>query len=239
MRPSRIDILGCPVDAVDLAGAVQRVTALVEGGGGYAAAVNASKLVRMRDDAVLRRHVRGADLVIADGASVVRASRRLQRPLPGRVTGVDLCAALLALAPARGWRTLLFGARPGVVEEAARRVGATAWHHGWLDDPEPALARIREVRPHLLFVGLGTPRQERFLDAHRARLPVAFAMGVGGAFDVLAGHARRAPAVVGDLGLEWAWRLAHAPRARWRRAVGDSARFVWRLARDARLPDDP
>lgn len=239
MRPSRIDILGCPVDAVDLPGAVRRVTELVDDAGGYAAAVNASKLVRMRDDALLRRHVRGADLVVADGASVVRAARRRGSPLPARVTGVDLCAALLAVAPAHGWRTLLFGGRPEVVEEAARRTGATAWHHGWLDDPAPALARIREVRPHLLFVGLGTPRQERFLEEHRRRLPVAFAMGVGGAFDVFAGRVPRAPTLVGDLGLEWAWRLAHEPRARWRRALGDSLRFVWRLARDERLPEDP
>lgn len=236
-RPSA-DILGCPVDRVDLAGAVRRAVTLVEGAHGYGAAVNASKLVRMRDDPALRRHVRGADLVVADGASVVRAARRAGAPLPGRVTGVDLCEALLREARARGWRSFLLGARPDVVEEAARRTAATAWHHGWFDDPAPVLARVREHRPHLLFVGMGTPRQERFLDAHLSELDVGFAMGVGGAFDVLAGRVARAPGPLGDLGLEWAWRFALQPRARWRRTLLDSARFVWRLVRDERLPDD-
>lgn len=236
MNRSRIDVLGCPVDVVDLPGALRRVAALVEGGGGTVAAVNASKLVRMRDDPLLRHHVRRADLVVADGASVLAAARAQGTPLPGRVTGVDLCDGLLREAPRL--RIFLLGARPEVVETLGRQRGAVAWHHGWFDDPRPVLDRIHEARPDLLLVAMGTPRQEHFIETHRAQLPPCTAMGVGGSFDVLTGRVRRAPRALGEFGLEWAWRLALEPRARWRRALGDSARFTWRALRGQHLPDD-
>lgn len=235
----RIDLLGCPVDAVDLHGAVARVTASVASGGpSWGVAVNAAKIVRMHDDPVVRDLTRRAHLVVADGASIIAAARYQGTPLPARVTGIDLMVALLAEAPRHGWRTFLLGARADVVEEAARRTRATAWHHGYDLDEASVVTRIRAARPHVLFVATGTPRQEHFLARHVEDLGVPFAMGVGGSLDVVAGRVRRAPGWVGDRGLEWAWRLAREPRARWRRAVLDSARFVSGMVRGRRLPDD-
>lgn len=240
---ARLDLLGCPLDPVDLAGATDRVVTLVRaaprtpGSTRWAVPVNASKWVRMRHDPTLRGLTRRAALVVADGASIVRTARRLGHAVPGRVTGVGLMEALLAEAQARRWRTFLLGARPDVVAEAARRVGAAGHHHGYFTDERAVLDRIASVDPDLLFLALGTPLQEHTLARWLPSLSVPFAMGVGGGFDVLAGTVRRAPASVGDAGLEWAWRLALQPRSRWRRAVVDSARYVALTRAGRRLPE--
>lgn len=241
MDRRKFDVLGCPVDALTLNEAVAQVVDLVDRGRpSYAVPVNAAKIVRMGEDAGLRRFVRRADLVLADGASVLLAARLAGTPLPERVTGVDLTTALFAEARARSWRVFLLGARPDVVADAAALMGAVGWCNGYFTDERRVVDAVRAARPDVLLVAMGTPRQEHFLARHLADLPVSFAMGVGGSLDVLTGRVRRVPRGLGNAGLEWAWRLALQPRVRWRRAVLDSGRFVGRLVLGRRLPqDDP
>jgi len=236
MLPQTVDILGCQVDSILLDEATYRVADLVEARGvAYAAVVNAAKLVRMRDDDMLRQLVRDADLVTADGAAVVYAARWLGTRLPGRTTGCDLMQRLLEMAPSKGWRVYLLGATPEVIPQVIRACGErfpgiefAGFRDGYfdIDNAEPIATAIRDAKPDLLFIGMGTPRQECFLAEWRQTMGVPFSMGVGGSFDVVSGLKDRAPRWMRENGLEWAHRLAHDPRHMWRRAIVDSARFA-------------
>ncbi len=146
---------------------------------------------------------------------------RLHKILPERVTGVDLMESLAAEAAQKGWGIYLLGAAPGVAEAAAkilkvkhpslRMAGTHAGSPGDAEAPQ-ILERIRAARPEMLFVAYGSPAQEVWLARHLKSLPtVKTAMGVGGAFDFLSGHVRRAPAPFRRWGLEWLWRLMVQP----------------------------
>lgn len=230
----RVRVLGIPVDAVDLAGAVERLARHLEASPSCLSAMQV--VVTLNPEMVmhaLRRadfaaRLQEADLVVADGTGIVWAARLAGSPLPGRVPGVDLAERLLEVCAARAVGVFLLGARPGVAEEAARRLerrlpglGVVGTHHGYFAPGSPEeqalLATLERVRPGLLLVGMGSPRQEEWLLGHRTRLQgcVRVAVGVGGSFDVWAGRVRRAPAVFRRTGTEWLFRLVTQPwRAR-------------------------
>ncbi len=160
----------------------------------------------------------GADMLLPDGVGITLAARRQGVHLP-RFPGIEFAEELLASPPRGGrWRLFLLGAKPGVAARAGDRLTARfPWvtvcgvQDGYFPTPMgyTVAAAIRAARPDLLFVGLGSPRQEEWIATHR--LP-CLAVGLGGAFDVWAGDARRAPAPVRRAGLEWAWRTVREPR---------------------------
>ncbi|WP_027717638.1 WecB/TagA/CpsF family glycosyltransferase [Desulfovirgula thermocuniculi] len=223
-----INILGARVDAVDLEGAVEKIAAFVrEGRPRQVITLNPEILYRAQKEPPLLSLINAADLVTADGVGVVWAAGMCGARLPGRVTGIDLMLALVARAAREGWRVFLLGAAPGVAAEAARRLQerhpglvVAGTHHGYFSPQEErgVVEEIRAARADLLFVALGAPKQELFIARHKAVLGAKVAMGVGGSFDVLAGKARRAPAWMRRLGLEWLGRLLMEPR-RWRRML--------------------
>ena len=176
-----------------------------------------------------RATIERADLVTADGVGIVLAARLLGRPLRGRVTGVDLVEALAAAGDPE-LALFLLGAAPGVAERAARRLEARSRGcriaGAWAGSPRPeesgeALVRIAGARPAVLLVAYGAPAQELWIARHRSELEragVVVAVGVGGAFDYLAGVVPRAPRPLRRLGLEWLYRLIRQPW-RWRRQL--------------------
>jgi N-acetylglucosaminyldiphosphoundecaprenol N-acetyl-beta-D-mannosaminyltransferase len=231
-------VFGCEIDRVDIAEALRRCQHyLADGSHSHQhMAVNAAKIVASQRDSDLRGEINGCDLVTADGQAVVWASRLLGDPLPARVTGIDLMEQLLALADREAHRVFILGARPDVLSRAIERLHArhprltiAGSRDGYFSDAEEpeVVAQIRAARPDLLFIALPTPRKERFLASWRVRLDVPFAMGVGGAVDILAGETRRAPHIVQRLGLEWAFRVAQEPRRLWRRYLVTNCAFVW------------
>jgi N-acetylglucosaminyldiphosphoundecaprenol N-acetyl-beta-D-mannosaminyltransferase len=222
---TRIYLFGVPIDRLSLAEALERIEHWLERGSTHLVFTpDTPALMRARWDESLRYAYLNADLVTADGMGLVWASRLLSEGLPGgRVAGIDLVEALCAQAVRRGYKLFLLGAEPGVAEEAACSLRArypslaiVGVHHGYFDFDSPqeeALIKdIRRAAPDLLLVGMGVPRQERWMVHNRARLDVPVMMGVGGSFDVLAGRVRRAPQAWQQLGLEWLWRLLHEPR---------------------------
>ena len=235
-------MLGCPIDQVTLAEAVSRVEGAIAGSGVFQqVSINAAKLVRYQKEDDLRAAVNGCDLITADGQSVVWAARLLGRPLPERVAGIDLMDALLVAAAHRGYRVFLLGARPAVLERAERAIvqrfpgiEIVGRHHGYFSPAEEAevVGLIEEARPDILFIALETPAKELFLRRNRGRLAVPFAMGVGGAFDILAGVKRRAPRLLRRAGLEWLFRFVQDPRRLARRYVVGNSRFLWLVARE-------
>lgn len=234
----QVDVAGVAVGALDRAGWVRHLSRCVqEGGLHHHVSLNAAKWVAMDQHDGLRRAVRRATSVAADGFGIVAASRFLGRPLPERVPGIDLAEDLLHAAVNRRWRVALYGARPPVLRHVAAQwsnrgaaiVFARSGHHP-VHDTRVIVEEIRQCQPDVLLAALGTPKAECFLDDHREHLRVPLAMGVGGAFDVWAGAVRRAPAWLGEAGLEWAWRFALEPRVRFERAVLSSARFAAAIA---------
>jgi N-acetylglucosaminyldiphosphoundecaprenol N-acetyl-beta-D-mannosaminyltransferase len=203
--------------------------------------VNAAKLVAMKREPELREAVLSSDLVVADGMSVVWASRLLGNALPERVAGIDLFGRLLELAQEHRLSVYFLGAEPAILEDLlevvrsrfpqARIAGA---HHGYFsDEEEPALAaRIADARPDLLFIGITSPKKEIFLSRWGAQIAAPVCHGVGGSFDVLAGKVRRAPTLWQRTGLEWLYRLLQEPRRLWRRYLVTNSLFLWMVVQD-------
>jgi N-acetylglucosaminyldiphosphoundecaprenol N-acetyl-beta-D-mannosaminyltransferase len=207
--------------------------------------VNVDICMQILRNPELRAMYDSADLVLADGTPMLWASRALGSPLPARVSGSDFLPAFCAEAARVGYRIYLLGARPGVVDRARdalmcmysglRIVGTYAPPFGFEDDRGEntgIIGRIQATSPHVLFVALGAPKEQRWLIRHRSELKVPVSMGIGSSFDYLAGRLRRAPAWMQRLGLEWTYRLSQEPSRLWRRYLINDPPFLYYLARE-------
>jgi N-acetylglucosaminyldiphosphoundecaprenol N-acetyl-beta-D-mannosaminyltransferase len=241
-RPSRVEVLGCPVDAVSMNEAVAACERAIQDGRYLQhMSVNVAKLVALNDDPALRDAVAACRLITADGQGVVWAAGVLGKPLPERVAGIDLMHRMLALAAERGYRPFILGARQEVLEQAVARLrqrhpdlNLAGWENGYFDEAAipDVCERIRSSGADMLFVAMSSPRKELFLDQYGPHLGVPFAMGVGGAIDVVAGHTRRAPVLFQRLGLEWLYRLLQEPRRLAPRYLRTNTRLLLLLARE-------
>lgn len=202
---------------------------------------NASHLCMMQHDAALRAACDAADLVVADGMSVVWALRAAGIDVPERVAGVDLMVKLLEAGSGEGLRVYFLGAKNEVVTKLVRDCATkypglvvAGYRDGYFTPADHAAIaqEIRAAMPHLLFVGMPTPFKETWVEEYRAQLNVPVIIGVGGSFDVLAGVIQRAPRAVQRLGLEWAWRLMMEPRKLWKRYLTTNTEFIWRAGRE-------
>ncbi len=217
----RIRILDRPVNVLNMEQAVARVRrAWGKGKVCQVVTANVEMLHTSLQDQELARILEEAELVTADGAGVLLAARMGGSSLPERVAGFDLMLACLQEAAREGVPVFFLGARPQVLQEALLKIsqrfpGLTiaGSHHGYFQDKqgEAIVNQIRVRKPRLLFVALGSPRQEKWIYEYLDRLPPCVAIGVGGSLDVLAGKARRAPAWMQRAGLEWFYRLLQEP----------------------------
>ena len=238
----RVKLLGVKIDALTMEETLERCDEVIRDGG-YAQhmAINAAKLVSLRDDDRLRSIVNGCDLINADGQAVVWASRVLGAPLPERVAGIDLMMRLVALAEDREWPVYFLGAKADILERAVTRLRAehprlhvAGYRDGYFsaDEAGAVCEAIRASGAKILFVAMSTPQKEYFLGEYGPGLQIPFVMGVGGAIDVVAGVARRAPRAWQRLGLEWLYRLLQEPRRMFGRYARTNSRFLWLVARE-------
>ena len=191
------------VDALDATGTLDRVFQLVDRPmPSQHVVLNAAKVVQMASDPRLREIVRSCDLVNADGASIVWASRALGRPVPERVAGIDLFTAIVERAASTGHSVYFLGATDEVLDEMLGRfrqqfptLRIAGVRNGYWDDDATVVAAVRRARPDFLFLAIPSPRKEYWLNEHLQELGVPFVMGVGGSFDVVAGKVRARPAV--------------------------------------------
>jgi N-acetylglucosaminyldiphosphoundecaprenol N-acetyl-beta-D-mannosaminyltransferase len=234
--------LGCPIniltmdETVELArGSMRDRTRLQH------VALNVAKLVNARSDKVLAADVANSDVVSIDGMGIVWGARLLGLPVRERVAGVDLLARLLAVCAEDGFRPYFLGATSEVLQLAVAQAQArhpglrfAGFRDGYFKPGQEAdvIREIRDSGADCLFIGMPTPRKERFLAAHRDALNVPFIMGVGGAFDVLSGHVQRAPLRMQALGLEWLFRIYQEPRRMWWRYARTNALFATILGRE-------
>jgi N-acetylglucosaminyldiphosphoundecaprenol N-acetyl-beta-D-mannosaminyltransferase len=217
----RIEILGVPVDVVTPVSALQRVEVfLASDAVNNILAINPEKVIKAQSDPVLLQQFRSTSLLLPDGIGVVLAARLLHLGRPRRVPGVEMMASICELAARKGTRLFLFGARPEVnqkaVAELRRRhpgIQIVGSQHGYVDEEDMAsvVGRINASGAEVLFVALGSPRQEQWIERFSPELRVKVCQGVGGSFDVLAGTVRRAPRIFCALSLEWLYRLLAQP----------------------------
>ncbi len=226
----RVNLLDTWVDKLDLEGVGAQIDAFVQARKPHQViAANVDFLRLGTQDPSFRVLMNSADLVLPDGMPLVWASRLLGDPLPERTSGVEIIHECSRLAAEKGYSIFLLGALPGVAEEAARVLQA---HHPGLriagtysppqgplspDEEERTIRIIQEMQPDILFVAFGAPRQDQWIRSNLQRLGVPVCMGVGGAFDMLAGRVRRAPLWMRNRGLEWLYRLVQEPGRLWKR----------------------
>lgn len=230
------ELFGMPVAVVTLPQVLDLVDeTIVSRGHLRIGVVNASKIVNMRRDPVLRQDVLTSHVILADGVSVVWASRILGQPLPERVTGIDLMTGMLERGSRRGYRVFCLGATEDVLERVVvciRKdypgVHVVGHRNGYFTQNEESAvaAAIATARPDILLVAMTSPKKEKFLARWAEQLRIPVCHGVGGSFDVMANKVERAPLAWQRLGLEWLYRVKQEPRRLWRRYLVTNTLFV-------------
>lgn len=230
-----LQILDCRLDVVDAGEATRRILDEArEGSGAQIVTLGTEMVVYAQDDARFRAVVNACALSLCDTVGLLTVARRRGAPLRERVTGVELLEHLCEGAAAAALPVYFLGGSPGVAADAAAilevrypglQVAGT--HDGFFTDEQtPAIVQsIAAAGARLLFVGMGSPRQEFWLAEHLRETGCGAGVGVGGSLDVISGRVARAPRIARRLGLEWLYRLITEPR-RWRRQLA-LPRFAW------------
>ncbi|MCU0524310.1 MAG: WecB/TagA/CpsF family glycosyltransferase [Elainella sp. Prado103] len=239
--PHRVQILHGQFDALSTSETVDWAMRLIQSGQrGYLCTVNVAILMMMQSNDRLRQFVEKAALIVADGQPLIWVSHWFSCPLPERVTGIDLIDELCARAAQENVGIYLLGATSEVITTAATNLQARypelhicGFDDGYfkLDQAEARVKAVRESGAQILFVAMGVPRQEQFLEENWSELGVNLAIGVGGSFDVIAGIRHRAPFWVQEVGLEWLYRLLQEPGRLWKRYLVTNSQFVYQVIR--------
>ena len=216
----KTEILGVRFDNLTQQEAAQRGRQLLEEDKfHYVVTPNPEFLLAAEKDPEFRRVLNAADLVLPDGIGVVYSAKILGTPLKERVPGIEFAEAMLSALNDMGGRLYLLGAKPGVAEEAGRRICARypalvlcGTHDGYFKDEQAILPEIAAAKPDLLFVCLGAPKQEKWMARWGRHTGAKLAIGLGGCLDVFAGNVQRAPERWQKMGLEWAYRLKKEPK---------------------------
>jgi N-acetylglucosaminyldiphosphoundecaprenol N-acetyl-beta-D-mannosaminyltransferase len=219
---SSVEILGLPVHNVDMTGALSAIREFVkQGSPHHIVTADASMLVMAQEDTELREVIKGADLVTPDSIGVLWAAGRKKQSLIERVSGVEIAERVCAESAVQDYRVFFLGAAPGVADAAAAKmrekypgaciVGTRDGFFGPEQD-RSVVEEIAAARANILFVAMGIPKQEKWIQRYRKQLGCAVLVGVGGTFDVLSGQVRRAPRMMQVLRLEWLWRVLSNPK---------------------------
>jgi len=247
--PSQSQIFEILVELARPEALLQRITGWV--GDGQPARrvmyVNAHVLNQSREQPALRAALKAADLVYCDGYGVRLAAKALDVEIPHRMTGADWVWGLATLCAAAGQAVYLLGSEPGVAQQAAERLGCShpqlrvaGTHHGYFAlgsaHDERVVEDINERRPDIVLVGMGSPKQELWVQRNAHRLDADVVWTVGALFDYVSGRVPRAPGWLADNGLEWIFRLAIEPNRMWRRYLLGNPVFVSRVMAQARRP---
>ena len=201
---------------------------------------NIDHIIKLHKDEVFRKTYERASLVLADGMPILWAAKFLGTPLKEKVSGSDLFPKVCEMAAKQGWRLFFMGGREGAARKSAeilnRRypdlmvIGTYCPPFGFEKDPvenEKIVGIIRASKPDIVFVGLGAPKQEKWIDKYKDAYGAPVSIGIGVSFDFVAGMVKRAPGWMQRVGLEWSWRLMMEPGRLWKRYLVDDMQFFW------------
>jgi N-acetylglucosaminyldiphosphoundecaprenol N-acetyl-beta-D-mannosaminyltransferase len=240
-KTARFVVLGVPVDAVQIPEVIGKMEQWISrrDSGRYIAVTNTHVVVEAERDRSYKQTLVCADLVVPDGMPLVWIGRRNGFDMPQRVYGPDLFEAFCRETHEKGYTHFFYGGAPGTPEEVARvlkgrypglRVVGTyspPFRPMTREEDAQTVAMINRAAPDVLWVGLGCPKQERWMHEHQSRLAVPVMLGVGAAFDFLSGRTPQAPRWIRDHGLEWLYRLCKEPRRLWRRYLVSNSSFIY------------
>jgi len=240
--PSRVSVLGLPVDPYTMEETLARTEQFLDGRTfAHLIGVNADKVLQCRDDPQIRAVLERCELISADGASMLLAARILGVPIPERVAGIDLMARLCDLARSRNQSVYLLGAKREVVletraalEEQFPGIEIVGARDGYFDKSEYGAVAdaLRGADPAIVFVGITSPKKEILIEFFRDQGLRSVFVGVGGAFDVVSGNLLRAPKWVQHIHCEWLFRMLQEPRRLLKRYLVGNTRFLIVLVRE-------
>ena len=249
MKISRVNVLGIGVSAIDMALATDTIESWIHAHQtNYVCVATVNSVMECQRDRALRRIHNHAGLVTPDGMPLVWLSRAMGFKHVNRVYGPDLMLRMCEISVTAGYRHYFYGGRPGVVDRLKERLerrypgltiagartpafqdGSFQYRQLTIDEHTALVEEINRVKPDILWVGLGSPVQERWMAEHLGKLHARALIGVGAAFDFHAGIKRQAPRWMQRAGLEWSFRLMSEPRRLWRRYLIRNCQFVWLL----------
>lgn len=242
----RANVLGVGVHATTMEEAVTLSGCLLQSGiQSYVCLTGVHGVMEAQRDSQLRRTLNEAALCLPDGMPTVWLGRAQGHRQMARVYGPDYMAELCHWSVGHGFRHFLYGGKPGVAELLRERLcrrfpgiqiaGSYTPPFGTLSEPDERKLRhqIAECKPDILWVGLSTPRQERFMAEHVGKLDVTLMAGVGAAFDIHAGLVTDSPEWIKRCGLQWLDRLRKEPSRLWRRYLKNNPAFVWEIGLQA------
>lgn len=232
------DLLGIPVDALTMEETLDLIRDTIQKGERIShVVINAWTMVAMQKDEDLRNSVNSSDLISADGQSIVWACRFLGDPLPERVPATEVMEKLVVLAARKGFTCFLLGAKEEVVQKVTRIYSEqfgdeviAGYRNGYFkEEEEQEIARqIADSGANILFLAMPSPRKENFIYNNSEILSgLNYNLGVGGAFDVVAGVTKRAPRWMQRNGLEWFYRFIQEPRRMWRRYFIGNFQYIF------------
>lgn len=218
---AKVNILNVPFNKVSKVEALEKLKTFLDSNQNHMIVTpNPEIVMAAQEDNELLEIIKKADLVIADGIGIIIGSKIQRKELVERVPGCDLLLSLFKTHGKQNLSVYLLGAKPGVVEISKKNIEDTyenvfvvGYHHGYFDEKqeEEIVAQIKLLKPDVLVVGLGCPRQEKWISKYKDQLPVKISAGLGGSIDSIAGTVKRAPKVVQILGLEWLFRAILQP----------------------------
>lgn len=233
----RINILNCPIDKLTMEETISKINQSIENQSTlHHVVVNAAKLVYMQKDTELYDSIVNSDIINPDGQAVVWASKILNKPLPERVSGIDLMENLVKLAYEKKYKVFFFGAKEEIVKSIIDKYSdyyssniIAGYRNGYFnkDDEKNIALQIANSKADILFVAISSPTKEIFLNKYKDIINTPFIMGVGGSFDVISGKVSRAPLWMQKYGLEWFYRLLQEPRRMWKRYLYTNSVFLY------------
>lgn len=239
-----MDVLGIGISVVDLAGAVQETSRFIaEKERRYICVTGVHGVMESQHDPALAEIHNLSGLTTPDGMPMVWAGRWAGAAGISRVYGPELMLALCQVGVEKGWRHFFYGGDAGVAHELATRlmtkfpgleVAGTytpPFRTLTKSEAEEVTHKVNQAKPDLVWVGLSTPKQERWMAHFRPALEAAVLVGVGAAFDIHAGRSRQAPRWMQRSGLEWLYRLGKEPRRLWKRYLRNNPAFLWKIIR--------
>ncbi|BDS53583.1 UDP-N-acetyl-D-mannosamine transferase [Streptococcus pneumoniae] len=205
--------------------------------------VNADKINQCHEDEKIKKIVNESGIINADGASVVLASKFLGTPVPERVAGIDLMQCLLELSNKKGYSVYFFGAKEEILQDMLKvfkqrypNLNVVGYRNGYFspEDEKKIQEDIKGGKPDFVFVGITSPKKEYIIQSFMDNGINAVFMGVGGSFDVLSGHIKRAPLWMQKLNLEWLFRVVNEPKRLFKRYFVGNVTFIKRVLDEKR-----
>lgn len=213
-------LFGVKVNRVDSSDVLKNISAFIkEGRPHLIVTLGTEMLILAQKDSLFKEIINRADLVTPDGAGIVWAHGKFGNILKGKVAGIDLIEKICQFSLKEGWRIYFLGAKEEVVKKAVDNLkkkypalAVAGYHNGYFQNDDEIIKEINSSSANILFLALGSPKQERWFYENRSKLKTSVCMGVGGSLDIISGIKKRAPEWMIKAGLEWLYRLIQEPK---------------------------